>query len=384
MTEISLKKIFSTFLKFGFLAWGGPVAQLALIRDELVEKRQWITGEKFKKALAVYQLLPGPEAHEMCVHIGTMKAGRIGGILAGLGFMMPGFFLMLLFAFLYQHFGKAQLSPLFLFITPVVTALIIRATHRLGTHTVSSYHNLIPLVASIGLTLINIHFTIIFCIAALWEILWVKNRKKLAIALCSALIVFAIFFQMNSSVLKESDLTTQNNNKTSIFLTGLKGGMLSFGGAYTTIPVLEQDMIGKYDGITRETFLDSLAVGSIIPSPLIIFSTFLGYIASGLTGALLITAGIFLPAFLFSIIGFELFEKVIENKTLHSVLEGIATSVVGLLAVTALHIFINSINSILAAAIFAVSLLLFYKVKKGWITPAAIVFAGLAGIVSSL
>lgn len=193
--------------------------------------------------------------------------------------------------------------------------------------------------------------------------------------------MLSIFFQMHSSVLKEADLTTQNSNKTSIFLTGLKGGMLSFGGAYTSIPVLEQDMIGKYDGITHETFLDSLAVGSIIPSPLIIFSTFLGYVASGLTGALLITYGIFLPAFLFAIIGFEFIEKIIENKTLHSVLEGIATAVVGLLAVTALHIFLNSISSILAVTIFAVSLFLFYKVKKGWIVPITILVTGAIGII---
>lgn len=380
MTKRPYKQILTKFLKFGFLAWGGPVAQLYLIRDELVDKEKWISADKFKKSLAIYQLLPGPEAHEMCVHIGTMKGGRIGGIIAGLAFMAPGFFLMLLFAFLYQHFGKAQLTPLFLFVTPVITALIVRATHRLSTHMIQSFRNLIPLITAIILTLINIHFTIIFGITALFEILWAKNKKQLAIGLCSVLIAIAIFAKINFPPEKSTEITTQNNSNTAIFLSGLKGGLLSFGGAYTAIPVLEKDMIGKYNHITRETFLDSLAIGSLIPSPLIIFATFLGYMASGLTGAVLITIGIFLPAFLFSIIGFEFLEKITENKTLHSVLEGIAAAVVGLLTVAALQIFLHSIISILAAGIFIISLILFYKVKKNWITPLTIILAALTGM----
>ena len=94
--------IFVRFLRFGLLAWGGPVAQIAMIKRELVEEEQWLTPQRFNRLLAVYQLLPGPEAHELCVHLGMMKRGRLGGILAGLGFMLPGLLLMLGIAWLYQ------------------------------------------------------------------------------------------------------------------------------------------------------------------------------------------------------------------------------------------------------------------------------------------
>src|SRR5687768_5831923 len=89
-------RIFKRFLRFGFMAWGGPVAQIAMIRQELVEEEKWVSREHFNKILAVYQILPGPEAHELCVHFGMLAGGRVGGVLAGLGFMIPGFLLMLL------------------------------------------------------------------------------------------------------------------------------------------------------------------------------------------------------------------------------------------------------------------------------------------------
>jgi chromate transporter len=389
--KISRKKIFSTFLKFGFLAWGGPVAQLALIREELVEKKKWISAEKFKKILAIYQILPGPEAHEMCVHIGVMKGGRIGGMLAGLGFMIPGFFLMLLLSFLYLHFGKAQLAPIFLFVVPVVTALIIRALHRIGAHVVSGRKAIPPFVAAVILTFFDVNFALIFLIAVIWEMLWSRNKKLLAILICG---VFTTSFVMLSLSKHDSGhlprimlrqaqhdiVVGSEKNNSAIFLSGLKGGLTSFGGAYTTIPILQRDMVGKYEGVTDETFLDALAVSSIIPAPLIIFATFLGYIASGLAGAVLITIGMFLPAFAFSIIGFNYLEKIIENKMLQGILESIAAAVVGLFAVTALEIFSKSITSFLSLAIFAAALFLFYKVKKNWITPVLILTAGIAGI----
>ena len=108
----TLAAIFARFLRFGLLAWGGPVAQIAMIKRELVEEEKWLTPERFNRLLAVYQVLPGPEAHELCVHLGMMKRGRLGGILAGLGFMLPGFLLILVLAWVYQRLDLHQpLSP---------------------------------------------------------------------------------------------------------------------------------------------------------------------------------------------------------------------------------------------------------------------------------
>ena len=129
-------RLFLRFLRFGSLAWGGPVAQIDMIRQELVTEERWVSPAHFKRLLAIYQVLPGPEAHELCVHFGVLSRGRIGGVLAGLGFMLPGFVLMFLLSWLYLSLNLAATAfqAVFLGIQPAVIALIVRACHRIGGH----------------------------------------------------------------------------------------------------------------------------------------------------------------------------------------------------------------------------------------------------------
>jgi chromate transporter len=136
LPTLSHGQIFLRFLRFGFLAWGGPVAQIAMIRRELVDEERWISSSRFNRLLAVYQVLPGPEAHELCVHIGMLPGGRLGGFLAGLGFMLPGFVLMFALSWLYFQIDISQsaLGPIFLGVQVAVIALIVRAVHRIGGH----------------------------------------------------------------------------------------------------------------------------------------------------------------------------------------------------------------------------------------------------------
>src|SRR5689334_4184229 len=127
-------KLFLRFLRFGFLAWGGPVAQIAMIRQELVDEERWVSNERFNRVLAVYQVLPGPEAHELCVYFGYLAGGRLGGLLAGLGFMLPGFMLMFALSWFYFTYGinSALFQGVFFGFQAAVVALIIRAIHRIG------------------------------------------------------------------------------------------------------------------------------------------------------------------------------------------------------------------------------------------------------------
>src|SRR5215217_7423166 len=135
----SLLAIFWRFLRFGLLAWGGPVAQIAMIKRELVEEERWIGQSRFNRLLAIYQVLPGPEAHELCVHFGMMKRGRLGGLLAGLGFMLPGLLLILVITWLYQRLDlqQPQIAAVFIGIQIGVIALIVRAVHRIADHTLT-------------------------------------------------------------------------------------------------------------------------------------------------------------------------------------------------------------------------------------------------------
>ena len=136
--ELSYPALFLRFLRFGMMAFGGPVAQIAMIRRELVDEERWIESDRFNKLLAVMQVLPGPEAHELCVHLGIRAKGRLGGLLAGLGFMLPGLVLMLVLAWAYTRLPiqGTLLGAAFLGIQAAVIAVIVRAVHRIGEHIV--------------------------------------------------------------------------------------------------------------------------------------------------------------------------------------------------------------------------------------------------------
>lgn len=377
--EESLFSIFMLFLKFGLFAWGGPVAQIAMIKDELVDKQHWITPEKFRRALAVYQALPGPEAHELCVYFGMIRAGRWGGFLAGLGFMLPGLVIMLLLSWAYVTLGAGFLIPLLAGVAPAVTALIARAAHRIGSHVLTGASLWIAAAISISLTLFGVHFLFVFIICAAWQSLWAANRKPLAVGVCIAAI-FAIFAAIALLPISQAPSVFSGGG---LFVEGLQAGLFSFGGAYTSIPLLQDSMVGAYPAITQQTFLDGLALGSFIPAPLIIFGTFLGYSADGLTGALLITLGIFLPAFAFTLVGHRHLEKTIDNPTLHGALDGVSAAVVGLLGITALEFFQHAIIDRKTTLLFIASLIALHLIKKIWGIPLVIVICGLIASLSA-
>jgi chromate transporter len=365
----TLAAIFARFLRFGLLAWGGPVAQVAMIKRELVEEEQWLSPERFNRLLAVYQVLPGPEAHELCVHLGMMKRGRFGGILAGLGFMLPGFALILALAWLYQRLDLDHplLAAAFLGVQIGVIALIVRAVHRIGEHVlVDKWLWAVGVVSAVGAWL-GVSFWIILPAAGLFYVAAAANRCALVAAI--ALIGLALAWMASGDAPGATGIVAAASASTSaLFLSGLKAGLLTFGGAYTAIPFVRHDAVGR-GWVSDGQFLDSLALSGIIPAPLIIFATFVGYLAGGLAGALAITAGIFLPAFSFALLFYDRLERVIEDERLHRLLEGVAAGVVGLIAVTALQLGWNVARTVpslgLAMAIFApsVALLYFWKSK---------------------
>lgn len=369
----SYTSIFLRFLRFGFLAWGGPVAQINMIREELVEREGWIDNDKFKRTLAVYQALPGPEAHELCVYFGMIRKGRLGGFLAGLGFMLPGFILVLALAYAYQLYGATVLLPLFIGVAPVVAALIVRALHKIAQHTLSDKTLWIIAIASAALSLAGVHFMLIFSLC----IFGIFVRGKLNSLLFALILVAAVTAVIAMSLLMTEGRVALPSG--GLFIEGLKAGMLSFGGAYTAIPFLNDSMVGQYDNITQKSFLDSLALSSIIPAPLVIFGTFLGFLTGGFTGAILMTLGIFLPAFSFTLLGHKYLERLIENPKLHSILEGISAAVVGLLAVTAIEICMATLIGIYPAILFVLALAALYFLRAKWAIPMVIVVSGVLG-----
>lgn len=348
-----------------------------MIRRALVEKEKWITPQKFNRVLAVYQALPGPEAHEMCVYMGMVKAGRIGAVLAGLGFMLPGVLLMILLAALYTKIGPAVMMPYLTGAKPAVAALVLVALFRIGRHAITSTALGVAVAASLVMTLLGAHFIPVLLVCGILTALW-QRAPVFALALVAAAVAGALL-QHGVSAAAPSLHAPQP-----LFLEGLKAGLLSFGGAYTAIPFLHDAMVNVHPNIDESTFIDAIAFTTLVPAPLISFSTFLGYMASGASGALAITLGVFLPAFLFTLIGHRYLEKIVEHKPLHAFLDGITAGVVGMLAPVAFGLLRTAVVNDITALFFAASLVCFVLVQRRWAVPAIIVAACIAGALTAM
>lgn len=379
--------LFLRFLKFGALAFGGPVAQIAMIRRELVEEERWIPSDRFNRLLAVMQVLPGPEAHELCVHLGMRAKGRLGGVLAGVGFMLPGLVLMLLLAWAYSRLpiGGTLLAAAFLGVRSAVVAVILRAVHRIGEHIL---HDRWLWAAAIGVaagSLAGASFWILLPAAGAGYALAAGKRygAAAAVVLVAAGIAAALPLKRETAVAAAA-VTAAEPTVAALFWAGLKGGLLTFGGAYTAIPFIRGDTVER-GWISEAQFLDGLGLASIIPAPLVIFATFVGWISGGASGALAMTAGMFLPAFAFSLVFYDRLEAVTEHPRLQRFLAGVAAGVVGLIPVTLVELARNtsarSPDVIVAGAIFAVALVIVYRWKNKFAAPLALACGAVGGLL---
>ena len=379
--RLSLFRLFLRFLRFGFLAFGGSVAQIAMVKQALVEEERWISPVRFNRLLAVMQILPGPEAHELCVHLGMVARGRIGGLLAGLGFMLPGFVLMLGAAWLYKGWivDNPVMAPIFLGVQVVVLAIILRAVQRIGAHILEDRLLWLLAGAALAATLAGVPFWIPLIASGL--IYTYAKRPALAAAIFVAAVVLAVVVT-GAAPLAKTSIAASEAGVVALFIAGLKGGLLTFGGAYTAIPYVRTDTVGR-GWISDASFLDGVAFAGMLPAPLVIFATFAGYVAAGLPGAAAITAGMFLPAFAFSMIFFERLEAVVDNPALHRVLGGVAAAVVGVIAATLLQLGWSTAgraaNLVPAALLFGAAVLVVWRWKGKLTAPALVLAGGVAG-----
>lgn len=382
--RLTLTALFLRFLRFGVLAFGGPVAQIAMIRRELVEEERWIDSSRFNRLLAVMQVLPGPEAHELCVHMGIMARGRLGGLLAGLGFMLPGLVLMLLAAWAYSELAgqSATLVAVFVGVQTTVLAIIARAVHRIGEHILTSPSLWIIMGATTVATVAGVSFWIVLPAAGL-SYAGVKSGRWGLVALAlSAATAIGLVTQSNAAEIAPPPSAPIAVTTFALFLAGLKGGMLTFGGAYTAIPFVRADTVDR-GWATDAQFLDGVGLANVLPAPLVIFATFIGWMSGGLLGALAITAGMFLPAFAFSMIFYERLERVVEDERLQTFLTGVAAAVVGVIGVTAFQLAEAAVadtpNLLLTTALFLVGLVVVYFWKSRFSAPVVLMTGAIVG-----
>jgi chromate transporter len=381
--------------RFGVLAWGGPVAQIAMLRRELVDEERWVSSQRFNRTLAVYQVLPGPEAHELCVYFGMLSRGHIGGMLAGLGFMLPGFLLMLALSWFYMSVGieSPAFQALFAGSQAAVVALIVRAVHRIGDHALHDRWllgiGMLALVASI----LGVHFLVTLLVAGAAYGLVARGFRAPALALMALFlagsVVYGVAVQGSHDVLQGAigganvpeSARSASASGGELLGSGLRAGLLTFGGAYTAIPFVQHDAVVSGGWMTNRQFLDGLALSGILPAPLIIFSTFVGYVAGGPLGSLAMTVGIFAPAFGFTLLGHRYLERLIANRAVHAFLDGVTAGVVGLIAATTLALFPVAIRSLPALLIFGAALAALYACNARTAVALIVIGSGVVGLL---
>ncbi|KAH8928045.1 chromate transporter [Atractiella rhizophila] len=400
-----------------FSRFGIFVAQIALIKEQLVIQEKWISVARFNRVFAVYQMLPGPEAAELCMFFGCLAGGRLGGIAAGVGFILPGFLLMLLASYLYAlgGFSNRYVSASFRALQPMVGAMIVRATHKIAEHTLRSQRSgrfsLWFLSYALFTTLnsaLRINWLISLSFYGIFNMVVTRRYYVLAAGLfILQYVVYAVYviFKGVPTPVALAVGVARIPDTVHLFALGLIAGSLSFGGAYTAIPFIQAEAVLRGAWLPQSVFLDGIAIGNIIPAPLVIFATFVGFqggktlrgVGYGFSGATVITLGMFFPCFLFTIAGHDLLERLCRNKFLSAFFDGIGGAVVGVIAITALQFLKACVGAIprqgsmaddtarmlsydaTAAVLYIVTLVALYKANHKYAVILMIVIGALSG-----
>lgn len=347
--------VFRHFLGLGCRAFGGPFVQIETLHHELVERAGWVEPERFRRALAVYQALPGPEATEMCIWLGTTVRGRLGGLLAGLGFVLPGLSLMLLAAFALQSRALPEWCTVGIAgMQGGALALLLRAAWRLVL--VNTRKRRLPLAIAaatlLGAVLGAPFAASLIAGGLLLQLVTGLDRSEprtrakgrareipvWLVGLAWATVVgFAALGTDQPFTSTVATPSAPPPHLATLANVGLGAGLLTFGGAYTAIPFLEHAATGAHGWMTNADVLSGIAVGSVLPAPMIVVGTWVGWAGGGLFGALVLSLGIFLPAFLFPLLLHGPLERLTMRPSVHAFLDGVAASVSGLVVATALQ-----------------------------------------------
>jgi chromate transporter len=327
----SWREVFLYFLFLGFVNIGGPVAQITMMFNHMVEKRKWLSNDRFVKIMGFCHMLPGPEALQLAIYVGYLKRKLWGGVLAGLTFILPGAAVMIFLSWLYVKYGKLpQVSDVLYVLKPAVLGIIAAGIIKLGRAAIRNVFLAVLLVGAFaGMRFLGINFLIILLLAGLANLLMEDGWPRLkGFASTSRGLIFSILVLTS---LIESRLLH-------IAWLFLKTGLFSFGGAYAAIVFVQRGAVVQYQWLTDSQLLDGVAMSIATPGPFMLFSTFAGYLAGGVIGAVIATVSVFLPSFVFVLAGAHYVEKVRDNRSIQAFLSGVSAAVVGIIAVVSIDL----------------------------------------------
>jgi chromate transporter len=367
-----LAEVARQFLRLGLIAYGGPAAHVAMMEEEFVRRRGWVTRERFLDLLGAVSLLPGPSSTELAIHLGEIRAGLAGLVVAGACFILPAAFLVTALAWAYLKFGAVpEVTGLFFGIKPVVVALIAQAVWSLGKTALRNVPLSALALAVVLLAVAGVPAVWLLIVAGFfWMALWEGKRLAGNRAALGAWIGLGTGGAGGAF------------GALPIFFYFLKIGAILVGSGYVLLPVLRADLVVKFHWLSDSQLLDAVAVSQATPGPFFTVATFIGYILAGWKGAALGTLGMFLPAFVYVAATSSFLPKLRQSPLAAAFLDGVNAAAVALMAYVGLQFGRAALINVPAVvlAVLSTALVFRYKINSIWL----VLGGAAAGIVLRL
>jgi chromate transporter len=371
-----LTEIAGLFLRLGITAFGGPAAHIAMMHDETVNRRKWLTDQEFLDLVGATNLIPGPNSTEMAIHVGFLRAGWPGLIVGGACFIVPAVLIVMTLAWVYIRYGATPQAEWLLYgIKPVVIAIIAQALWTLGRKAVKG-----PLTAATGAAVLVLYFAGLNEIALLFAggllVMTLQNIRRWRNRITPILLP-----PPGLAGLLAAPMAAASVSLPLMFLTFLKIGAVLYGSGYVLLAFLRADFVVRLGWLTDQQLIDAVAIGQVTPGPVFTTATFIGYILGRTPGALLATLGIFLPSFIFVAISNPLIPRIRKSPWVSGLLDGVNVASLGLMAAVTWQLGRASLTDAITAAtaIIALALLIRFKVNTTWL----ILGGGLIGLMAA-
>jgi len=369
----NISELARLFVRLGLTAFGGPAAHIAIMHDEVVRRRAWLSEQQFLDLLGATHLIPGPNSTEMAIHIGYLRAGWRGLIVAGVCFILPAMLIVLVLAWAYVEYGTTPAATWLLYgVKPAIIAVIVQALWELGRKVIKRVWLLFVAMSVLILYFAGVN-EIVLLLGGGVIVMLVMNARRLRDE--NVLSVMPPLLGLATPMLAAASF-----NLTQLFFIFLKIGAVLYGSGYVLLAFLRADLVVSLGWLSDRQLIDAVAIGQVTPGPVYTTATFVGYVLGGVRGALLATLGIFLPSFIFVAISNPLVSRMRNSAWAGALLDGVNATALGLMAAVTLQLGQASLIDALTIALFVIAtiLLLRFKVNTTWL----IAGGALAGLIA--
>lgn len=361
----ALKELLLLFLRLGATAFGGPAAHIAMMEDEVVRRRKWLSREEFLDLIGAVNLIPGPNSTELAIHIGHRRHGWPGLVGAGICFIVPAMLIVLAIAWAYVRFGTLpELQAILYGVKPAIIAVVAQALWRLGGSALKNRGLVAAALACALAVVFGVNELVVLVVAGGVMMAAKGSGRQMVLAAAPVAVSMAApkIFSLPS-----------------LFFFFLKTGSVLFGSGYVLLAFLRADLVERWHWLTEAQLLDAIAVGQFTPGPVFTTATFIGYLLGGVPGALIATAGIFLPAFVFVAISGPIIPRIRRSRAAGAFLDGVNAASLALMAVVMLQLATSALvdGFTLVIALVSLVLLVRYNVNSAWL----VLGSGLLGMV---